>query len=285
MIIDFHTHTFPDRIAEKAIAKLSDAAKAKNYLNGTAASLSESGKEAGIDLSVILPVATNAGQFHTINETAFLVNERTEETGLLSFGSLHPENENYREIIRDLTGHGVKGIKLHPVYQGCYVDDIRMLRIIECAEAEGMITIIHAGFDIGFPGQDFAGPEHILKVVEELKPKRFVLAHMGGWGCWEEAAKLLSGTGVYVDTSFTLTPLRDKGSGIEINTERTEAEMLSPEGFLKLVSMYGEEQILFGSDSPWSSQAEAKFCLEKTGFSAGTLDKILGKNAEKLLNL
>ena len=49
MIIDFHTHTFPDNIAEKALKKLSDSSRAVPYTKGTASSRFEFMKEAGIE--------------------------------------------------------------------------------------------------------------------------------------------------------------------------------------------------------------------------------------------
>ena len=70
MIIDFHTHTFPDNIAEKALKKLSDSSRAVPYTKGTASSRFESMKKAGIDLSVNLPVATKAHQVVEINNIA-----------------------------------------------------------------------------------------------------------------------------------------------------------------------------------------------------------------------
>ena len=50
MIIDFHTHTFPDNIAEKALKKLSDSSRAVPYTKGTASSRFEFMKEAGIEM-------------------------------------------------------------------------------------------------------------------------------------------------------------------------------------------------------------------------------------------
>ena len=58
MIIDFHTHTFPDKMAEKTIAFLSEKGGIKPYREGTASSLTELMNRSGVDYSVVLPVAT-----------------------------------------------------------------------------------------------------------------------------------------------------------------------------------------------------------------------------------
>ena len=143
MIIDFHTHIFPEKIASRAIASLEQKAKMRAHVSGVEASLRASMDKSGVDLSIILPVVTNPHQFETVNRVAVETNEHTKETGLLSFGGIHPDNDNYREIIQFLADHGCKGIKIHPVYQGVAIDDIRFLRIIDCAEEYGLVTITH----------------------------------------------------------------------------------------------------------------------------------------------
>lgn len=68
MIIDFHTHMFPDRIAESTIRFLADTCQTSPHTNGTYDGLSASTREAKIDLSVALPVVTKPSQFRSINE-------------------------------------------------------------------------------------------------------------------------------------------------------------------------------------------------------------------------
>ena len=68
MIIDFHTHMFPDKIAARTIDFLSKTGGDMNpFTDGTWKGLKESTKQAGIDHSIVLPIATRPGQFHTIN--------------------------------------------------------------------------------------------------------------------------------------------------------------------------------------------------------------------------
>ncbi len=311
MVIDFHVHAFPEKIAERALASLSEKSGTRYYVNGTLSGLRTSMIQAGVETSVILPVATNESQYRTINDTAYRINEYFSETGILSFGGLHPSNTNYKEILRELKMHGAKGIKLHPVYQGSNIDSLENMRILECACENDLIVVIHAGFDVGFPGLDHAVPKHILPVIEKIKPKKLVLAHMGGWSCWDEVEDMLAGTDVYFDTSFSLTPLRDRKSNplsqnilpeagkslytdsgeadkqtdSTINWNRTENEQLSLAQFIRLVEKHGKERILFGSDSPWSSQTESIRYLKDSGLSADILDAVFYENAKKLLQV
>ena len=106
MIIDFHTHTFPDELADRAVGTLAHSGGIHNYLDGRVDSFKESMKKAGIDYSVLLPVATKPNQCDTINTLALKTNETSKTTGLISFGAVHPACENFREILNWLSKNG-----------------------------------------------------------------------------------------------------------------------------------------------------------------------------------
>ena len=282
MIIDIHTHTFPEKIAEKALRKLEQLSSSKTYVNGTADDLLRSQKQAGIDLSVIQPVVTAPAQHKTINHTAAVINETYNGKGLLSFGGIHPDCENYREILHGLVSNGIRGIKLHPVYQKTPFDDIRILRILDLASELGLVILTHAGFDIGIPGEDFVSVHHILSAIRQVHPQKLILAHMGGWECWDIVEKELTGAPVWFDTSFTLTPIRPP---LPQSEENPEIPQMQTQQFLRIVQKHGAERILFGSDSPWSDQTEALRLIRTSGLSLKQLRLILGENTKKLLAL
>lgn len=280
MIIDFHTHTFPNKVAQKAIEKLSNSANILNYTKGTYDDLLLSMKKDGIDYSVILPVATKAGQEKSINYSALELNQNFEETGIISFGAIHPDDEDYKNILRFLSNNGFKGIKLHPVFQNTYFNDIRYKRIIDCAVENNLIIVTHAGYDISFPGADFVSPSHILPIIKEMHPKNLVLAHMGGWDCFSEVLEEIAGSDVYFDTSFSLNPLKTPS-----HADRDPQTFLPVQKFVKLVEKHGSDKILFGSDSPWTSQKESVELIKTSGLSQEDIKKILGQNAKNLLKL
>jgi hypothetical protein len=281
MIIDFHTHTFPEKIAERTLKKLALSSRNRAHTQGTTQALKESMRQAGINYSVIMPVATKPEQCATINRVAAEINETTSETGLLSFGAIHPDNENYRQIIRDLSTHGFCGIKLHPVFQGVYFDDIRYLRIIDCACEHNLIILTHSGYDISYPGQDYATPAHILPVIEKLHPANLVLAHTGGWNCWDDVEHYLCGSDVCFDTSFTTNKLVPPDAcGVSTETKK----QLSLDQFTRIIHKHGPDKILFGSDSPWSSQSDSLRQLRSCNLAPEDLRKIEGENACRLLN-
>ena len=279
-IIDFHTHTFSDKIAPRAVDQLRRSANTLNYLDGTDTSLSVSMKENGIECSVVLPVATRPGQAQAINAASVQKNQRMEKTGLLFFAAIHPADENTTAMLSEIRAAGFLGIKLHPLFQDEYIDGIRYMRLIEKASKLDLITVIHAGYDISFPHKDFASVAHMLNMIKQVQPRNVVLAHMGGWGDWDAVESDLCGADVYFDTSFCMTPIRP----FEPEGEHVCKMALGREQFVRIVRKHGTDKILFGSDSPWAKQSEAIEVVEESGLEEGEIRQILGWNAQRLLS-
>ena len=162
MIIDMHTHIFPDSMAAKVIDKLSRTSRTKNFTDGTINGLKNSMKIFNVDCSVILPVATNFHQVEKINSSSKFSNHE-----LIYFGAIHPDYENFSEELLRIKNLGCKGIKIHPIYQDTDVDDIKYLRIFERAAELDLIVVTHAGLDIGFPGIMRCSPKMLRNVIKK----------------------------------------------------------------------------------------------------------------------
>ena len=282
MIIDFHTHTFPDKVAVSAISKLSQVSHTKPFSDGTAVGLSASTKASGIDYSVILPVATSPRQVISINDTASVINETMKVQGLLSFGGIHPDYENWRDELTRISGLGLKGIKIHPVYQRVDLDDLRYLRILDKAAELDLIVVTHSGIDIGYPELNHCSPDKILHAVKQVPALKLVCAHMGGWKMWNEATELLSNTNVYLDTAFST----DSFAALDDGYHSAEyARLLDEAQFLEFVKTFGAQRILFGTDSPWSDQKDSVAWIQSLPLTHEDKDAILGENARNLLQL
>lgn len=282
MIIDFHTHTFPSKIAEPVLQKLQHLSRSKPYTDGTSDDLRRSMRQAEIDLSILLPVMTNTGQVHKLNEAAARVNEHWQETGLLSFGGIHPDTSDYREELAHVQDMGIRGIKLHPAYQDVDFDDIRYLRILDRASELGLIVLTHAGWDIGIPDHNYCTTAQIRRVMREVGPDKLVLAHMGGWADWDAVERDLAGLPVYFDTAFSTGDI-EAAPGTERRPE--ESHNLTQEAVLRLARRLGTDRILFATDSPWSDQTRTLDFFRTAGFADAELADILANNAKKLLEL
>ena len=253
MIVDFHTHTFPERIAAPTIQKLAHMSHIKPFSDGSNSGLAASMAAAGVDYSVVLPVATNTRQVCHVNDSAAQVNDGYRKTGIISFGCMHPDFPDWKEELARIANMGLKGIKLHPVYQDVDLDDPRYLRILDRCGELGLIVLTHAGLDIGIPGKVNCSPDMTLRALKQVGPVRMILAHMGGWRNWDQVEELLVDTDAYLDTSFTLgrmTPLGDGFYG------PSELNMMEEEQFLRMVREFGADRLVFGTDSPWGGQAE-----------------------------
>ena len=266
MIIDFHTHIFPEKIAKASIDALESRAGIRAFTDGTLQGLKKSMETGQIDYSVILPVVTRPTQFKTVNEYAAQINR--DEKNLISFGGIHPDSENYKEELKEIKNLGLKGIKLHPDYQNKNFDDLSYMHIVDYASELGLIISVHAGVDIGLPNPVHCAPARSLEVIRQIHPPKLVLAHMGGWKQLTQVEELLVGEQVYLDTSFTLPWLENE----------TQKEQ-----FIRIIRNHGADKILFATDSPWSGQKEDAKLLNQLGFTQEEMDQIMWKNAEKLL--
>ena len=278
IITDFHTHTFPDAIAAKAISGMQLRSHAAAFGSGTVDGLLASMAQAGISRSVVLPVATNPLKISSMNDKT-LSQEKCQH--VVNFGAMHPLAENWKEELNRLAAAGVPGIKLHPQYQGVDITDIRYLRILDHAASLGLITVTHAGDEIAYPGVVRCSPEMVRSVCDQLGNIPLVLAHMGGWKNWQRVAENLAHTGCYLDTAISL------GEIVPIDDHYSPAELplLSGDDFVSLVRAFGSPRILFGTDSPWADQAEEIKKITALPLTQEEKDNILSCNATRLLGI
>ena len=113
MVIDIHTHTFPDKLAAPTIRKLQGACHTRAFTDATNAGLAASMARAGIDCSVVLPVATNPHQVAHVNESAAQINARGRGTGIYSFGCIHPDCPDPRGELARIAALGLKLSLIH----------------------------------------------------------------------------------------------------------------------------------------------------------------------------
>lgn len=275
MVIDFHTHTFPDELAVKTIPYLEKMAGFIARTDGTIKGLEESMEKANIDISVLLPVVTNPKQTVKINNCAI---ENNKLDKFISFGGMHPDYELYEEELRRLKDNGIKGIKLHPDYQNTFFDDDKYARIIDYAFSLGLIVITHSGVDYGFTDEVKVTPIRIKNLLSKLKNKGIlVLAHMGYTYKWDMVIDELKGYDVYFDLALSLGNLFRNGITTPLMDEDT---------LLKFIDVFGSERILFATDCPWMSQKESLDVFNSyKKIKEIDRENILYKNAIKLLDL
>lgn len=271
MVIDIHTHVYPEKIIERTMAKLSSVSGITPCTNGMKSGLMDSMKKAGIAYSVIQPVATSPKQVKRLNWEAVEINQTTRETGLVSFGAIHPDTEDYAEVLTAMKQDGISGIKLHPDYQNAFFNDIRYKRIVEKATDLGLYIMVHGGVDIGLPEPVHCTPAMVDEMMRDTHTGNLIIAHMGGWRLWDEVEELLVGKNLYFDTSFSLACM-DEVEG-----------MLSRERFTQIVRDHGADKIVFGTDSPWGDQSVFKNWVLGCGLTEEELSYVMFENSCHIL--
>ena len=269
MIIDFHTHIFPHKIAGSTLEHLEKLSNGKANTNGTYEGLISDMAISGVDVSVALPVVTKPSQFDSVSRFAIEINKLKEENGkkIISFAGIHPKCEGIKEKMKFLKDNGILGVKIHPDYQGCFIDDEGYIEILSCAKDLDMIVVTHSGIDNGFLGQPVkCPPELVKKVIKKVNHDKFVLGHYGAYKQWEQVLEVLAGENVYFDTAFTFPFIQE-------------------DLFAKILIKHGDDKVVFATDSPWDNVKTDLDIFSKFNLSSESKDKILYKNAQKLLNI
>ncbi len=262
MTLDFHTHLFPDKLAEKTIAHLSEISGYAPNSDATVIGNMKVMDKCKIDKSVVCNIATNVKQTENVNRFAIEVDKNPR---FVSFGSVHPDCD-YKYYLALLQENGIKGIKLHPDYQGFFIDDKKMGAIYEEILKRDFVLIFHTGVDDGVGEPAHATPERIKNVIGMFRNEKVVLAHMGGFKMCEESAEKLIGEPIFLDTSCN-----EGFMPIEI--------------FEKMIKEHGADRILFGSDLPWTNPKVGLERVNLLNISNAEKEMILGKNAEMLLSI
>lgn len=259
MIIDIHTHAFPDELAGRAIGSL-EQGRYQPVHDGTMAGLLSRMDEWGVDISVLQPVVTRASQVRKANEWA----KSKCSDRIIAFGGVYPHADDVKGDIDFVCDLGLKGLKFHAEYQDFVLDEPKMLRIYDYALSKGMIILHHAGEDPAFEPPYRSTPAQFKNVWNAMRGGTMIVAHLGGHKQWEDVAENLAGTGLYIDTS----------TGFELYTK---------EQFMSIVRAVGTDKVLFGSDSPWGNAKTELDALKSTPLAPHELEAILYKNAEGLL--
>jgi predicted TIM-barrel fold metal-dependent hydrolase len=258
--IDFHTHAFPDALAKRAIPALeAEAEGVTAFLDGKVSSLLRSMDGAGIERSVLCSIATRPGQFESIlSWSKEVASER-----IIPFLSFHPDIPDYVEKIRIIVEEGFKGVKFHPFYQEFYLAEDRMMPIYEELARQGLVIVMHTGYDIAFERIRRCDPNQILTVMERVPELKLVTTHLGAWEMWDEVRDLLIGKPIYMELSFSIEYLGDSLSD--------------------MLLAHPKDYILFGTDSPWTGQKATIDGVKALGLPEGVEDALLRENALRLL--
>ncbi|WP_180951153.1 amidohydrolase family protein [Marasmitruncus massiliensis] len=266
MLIDTHTHLFPDLLAGRTLQKLSEISGCPYCTDGTVAGTQRYFAQSGVDFAVVLHIATKPEQQTNVNNFARQVQD--ENPNLICFGSVHPDASDALEELYRIKELGLHGVKLHPDYQKVFIREERYFPLFETMSKLGLPVAFHTGWDPVSPGITRGSSKDVAVVARAFPRLTVIAAHMGGLNRYEEAQTYLAGLrNVYFDTAMSSAYFR------------------SPELYERLIRRHGLDRVLFGTDCPWSTvDAELRF-LNQTSLTEAEKAQIAFENAKRLFDI
>lgn len=266
MIIDAHAHTFPDKIAEKALHRLQVISGITPATNGTVSGTISYMKSLNIDKFINLNISTSPSQQTSINNTA--AENNIIYTDMISTGSVHPDNPDAINELSRIKSLNIKAIKLHPDYQEFFINEEKLYPIYEACSNLNLPIIFHAGWDCYSPDLVHATPEASLEIAKNFPKLKMVLAHFGGLKMWQDVRDYLAGVeNVYFDTAMAATYMDNSDIAMQI------------------INKHPIENIFMGSDCPWESPDKSVEFIQSLPISDDKKEKILGANAASFFNI
>lgn len=261
-IINAHAHIYPEKIAAKATDAIGVFYDERmENPTGTAQSLIEDGRRAGITRHVVHSVATTAHQVRSINE--FIKREVEAHPEFIGFITLHQEL-SCEELLREVEWaleNNMRGVKLHPDFQRFNVDDVCAQRIYR-AIGSRLPILLHMGDD----RYEFSKPSRLVKMAREYPDVTFIAAHFGAYRRWGDAELYRGLENVYFDTSSSLAYISAQRAG-------------------EIIGTYGAERFLFATDFPmWSAAGELER-FYRIPLNERERELILCENIKRLLKL
>jgi len=260
VIIDSHMHVWPDVIARRALA--GPQPDMHRFGDGTIAGALLAMDDAGVDLAVTLNVANVASHLANVNSFAgSMAPDR-----FIGFGTVHPDL-SVEENVTSLAANGLKGVKIHPLFQGFALDDRRLWAILDALRGE-YVAIIHVGEGGDAAGNERATPAMLRALIDALPGLDIVACHFGGYRQLTEAHELIQGQAVYLDTSWP--------PGLT---------SLDPKKVREIVRRHGSDHVVFASDWPMGQPSADIAAVRELLLDEDETDLILGGNMARLLNI
>ncbi len=172
--------------------------------------------------------------------------------------NLNYPQESVREIHRylDFTERNVfVGIKIHPMMNRQRFDTKAGLLIAQAAALCNAPILIHTY------GSEIETPRQVLAAVERFPSLKIILAHSGGFD-WQLAMEIADASEhLYAEISSSCS---------------------TPDKLLQLVDAFGQQRVLFGTDSTLFHPAYSLGMVDDAKLPPSILKNIMGMNAQRL---
>lgn len=260
-IIDFHTHIYPSKVAQKAVNAIGKFYGIPMNGIGTASAMVKSGSRINVVKYIVCSAATAPNQVISIND--FIAEKCKKYSDLfIGYGTLHPYMDNFHEEIERISSLGLKGLKFHSDFQEFDIDDARAIEIYKVAAQLKLPVIFH----MGDKTRKFSEPIKLRRVIDKIPDLTVIAAHFGGYSTWESSKQYLVGQNVYMDTCSSLF-------------------ILPPEEAADLIHMHGYQKVFFGTDFPMWDHIEELARFLNLPLNESEKSAILYDNAARFLKI
>jgi len=261
MIIDAHTHIFPDDQAAAILQNTARLFQVKTYGAATASDLLRQMEENGIDYAVVHMVAPAPNMVKDINTWLIALKNMP----FIKFGTLHPLYKNYADEVARLKDNGIRGVKLQPDVQQFTPDDQSLTYpLYETLSRYNLAVMFHVGGEPHVSPKNRSRPEMIGTIAKDFPDLDIIAAHLGGLNMWKQVLDCLAGiSNVYMESSLSY-------------------KFIEPSLAKNIIVKHGHKKIFFGTDYPFAPIRDSLSIAKATSFlSAAERDDILGNNAKE----
>lgn len=244
MIIDAHVHVGRTEKSKRAFT----FAGMKLYMAGT-----------GIDKAVVMPNLSHMVPFSELNEK-FLVEAGKYSEQFYPFILIDPFDS---ETLSQAKTMNVFGLKYHPSFCQCEVDNERLYPVFEIAGERGLPVLVHCGRN------EKSDMKYLVHAAEDHPGVQFIAAHLGG-----NATEL-------AEAAIDLLYRRGDIKNISLDTSNGKLPWLVTLAVDKL----GAERVVFGSDEPYASIVIEKMCVELADLTDQEKELIFSGNIRRILHV
>ena len=279
MIVDFHTHIFPEDVRRRRDRYLkTDSTFAELYADPRARMASAEDvimamDRDGVDVSVVMGIGwTDPGLAREAND--YIIDSvRAYPDRLIGFASVDPRRGGAAASEADRCARaGLRGVgELHPDTQSFDLGSRAVMApLMEAVMEHDLIVTTHSSEPVGhmYAGKGETRPEKLWRFIQNFPGARIVCAHWGGglpfYALMPEVREALEN--VYFDTAAS--PF-----------------LYDYQIFETAAGLVGPGKILMGSDFPLMPAARLLGQIGKSGLSAEDAKAVKGDNAARLLGL
>lgn len=259
-VVDCHVHVYPVDVAAKVIPRIEEVYGVKARHPATVEGLFSSMRKADVERCIVLSSINRPEHVESFNSWCAETQKKMPQ--LVFFGGLHPDYEKPLEELERIKELGLYGIKMQPNAQRFFPDEERFFPIYEHLSELELAAAFHCGDEVIHFDPIYAHPSRFRVVLESFPDVTFILAHLGGYKTWDSVHQVVGYENVWFDTAFCPRNLSDSR-------------------LVSLVEELGVENVVFGTDFPWTDQFTERKEIER--IFGDKADKILRDNPKRFL--